>query len=251
MLKDYYRILSVRPNASQADIRKRFNEMTAELRALSEADQDGEASERFDDLLEAYAVLSDARRKRAYDRQCRLRNVVPAPQEPARATRKPAVVRQPPAARSLARARNETFGMDPAIRFMIVVGTLASWTGLSVLAYSFLVPGQAVFAGLVGLGSLPLLYGGGAQLQHYFALHGERILIGNHWGVRQTCLNLSDIRQIEILPCGPLAHCVRIDTVIGAVSFRTLIGPDKLRRLVASVTKRQPSVAVPGPEEIE
>lgn len=62
-MKDYYRILGVKPGASKEQIRRAYREQAKELHP----DYYGKDSGPFIDLQEAYAVLSDPARRRAYE----------------------------------------------------------------------------------------------------------------------------------------------------------------------------------------
>lgn len=85
MQKDYYLILGVSTNASTGEVKAAFRRRALELHP----DRSGLGSEPFQQLQEAYAVLSDPDRRRRYDQQrgaepVRRRPWGPAP-EPIRA----------------------------------------------------------------------------------------------------------------------------------------------------------------------
>lgn len=63
--KDYYEILGVSKDASQAEIRKAFQKKAAALHP--DVNKAPDAQEKFKDVSEAYAVLSDEEKRRRYD----------------------------------------------------------------------------------------------------------------------------------------------------------------------------------------
>jgi molecular chaperone DnaJ len=66
MPRDYYEVLNVSRDASDADIKKSFRRLARELHPDVNA-HDPEAEEKFKEAAEAYEVLSDAERRRTYD----------------------------------------------------------------------------------------------------------------------------------------------------------------------------------------
>ena len=66
MSTDYYKLLGVAKEASAADIKKAFRKRALELHPDKNPD-DPNAEEKFKDLNEAYAVLSDEEKRRQYD----------------------------------------------------------------------------------------------------------------------------------------------------------------------------------------
>ncbi|BAZ94082.1 chaperone protein DnaJ [Thiohalobacter sp. COW1] len=64
--KDFYEILGVQKNASEADIKKAYRRMAQKFHPDRNPD-DEEALNRFKEVKEAYEVLSDARKRAAYD----------------------------------------------------------------------------------------------------------------------------------------------------------------------------------------
>lgn len=63
--RDYYRILGVSPEATTEEIKSAFRRLALELHP----DRSGADSGPFREVLEAYGVLSDPERRRAYDQQ--------------------------------------------------------------------------------------------------------------------------------------------------------------------------------------
>lgn len=67
MPRDYYEVLGVERGASEAEIKKAFRGLARQLHP-DVNDHDPEAEEKFKEAAEAYEVLSDAERRRTYDR---------------------------------------------------------------------------------------------------------------------------------------------------------------------------------------
>jgi molecular chaperone DnaJ len=67
MPRDYYEILGVSRSAGEADIKKAFRRLARELHPDTNTD-DPQAEDKFKEAAEAYEVLSDAERRRQYDR---------------------------------------------------------------------------------------------------------------------------------------------------------------------------------------
>jgi curved DNA-binding protein len=65
--RDYYQILNVNKNASQAEIKKAYRKLAREFHPDVNPD-DPNAEEKFKDINEAYQVLSDAEKREKYDR---------------------------------------------------------------------------------------------------------------------------------------------------------------------------------------
>ncbi len=64
--RDYYEVLGVARNASEADIKKSFKRLAMKHHPDRNPDDKG-AEERFKEIKEAYDVLGDARKRAAYD----------------------------------------------------------------------------------------------------------------------------------------------------------------------------------------
>lgn len=65
MPRDYYEVLGVSRDASEAEIKKAFRRLARELHP--DVNQEPDAEDRFKEAAEAYEVLSDAERRRTYD----------------------------------------------------------------------------------------------------------------------------------------------------------------------------------------
>ncbi|MCX6010879.1 MAG: DnaJ domain-containing protein [Chloroflexi bacterium] len=66
-MKDYYRILGVPENASQAEIKKAFRKLAFQHHPDTNPGKEEEATERFKEINEAYGVLGDENRRQQYD----------------------------------------------------------------------------------------------------------------------------------------------------------------------------------------
>jgi DnaJ-class molecular chaperone len=66
MPRDYYDVLGVQRDANQAEVKTAFRKLARELHP-DVNDHDPEAEEKFKEAAEAYEVLSDPERRRAYD----------------------------------------------------------------------------------------------------------------------------------------------------------------------------------------
>src|SRR6478735_10005417 len=66
MPRDYYEVLGVQRDATEAEIKKAFRGLARELHP-DVNDHDPEAEDKFKEAAEAYEVLSDAERRRTYD----------------------------------------------------------------------------------------------------------------------------------------------------------------------------------------
>ncbi len=64
--KDYYEVLGVAKNVSDADLKKAFKRMAMKLHPDRNPD-DKDAEEKFKEAKEAYDILSDAKKRAAYD----------------------------------------------------------------------------------------------------------------------------------------------------------------------------------------
>lgn len=67
MPKDYYQVLGVPKSASENDIRKAYKKLAVKTHPDKNPD-DPKASDKFKEISEAYAVLSDKEKKHTYDR---------------------------------------------------------------------------------------------------------------------------------------------------------------------------------------
>lgn len=76
--KDYYAVLGVPKNASQADISKAYRKLARDLHPDARPN-DAEAESRFKEVGEAYGVLSNAEKRKEYDQ---VRDMVGAPGGP-------------------------------------------------------------------------------------------------------------------------------------------------------------------------
>jgi curved DNA-binding protein len=65
--KDYYKVLGVERNASEADIRKAYRKLAMQYHP-DRNPNDKQAEERFKEINEAYQVLSDSQKRAHYDR---------------------------------------------------------------------------------------------------------------------------------------------------------------------------------------
>ena len=65
--RDYYEVLGVDKNASEADIKKAFKKMARKYHPDLNPDKKQEAEAKFKEVNEAYEVLSDAQKKAQYD----------------------------------------------------------------------------------------------------------------------------------------------------------------------------------------
>lgn len=65
--KDLYKVFEVPRSASQSDIKKKYRELTRKYHP-DRNQGSKEASEKFSEVAEAYEVLSDAKKRRLYDR---------------------------------------------------------------------------------------------------------------------------------------------------------------------------------------
>src|SRR4051812_19204520 len=67
MPRDYYEVLGVERNASEADLKRAFRKLARELHPDVNS-HDPEAEEKFKEAAEAYEVLSDPEKRGTYDR---------------------------------------------------------------------------------------------------------------------------------------------------------------------------------------
>jgi curved DNA-binding protein len=65
--KDYYQILGLNHNVSEEEIKRAYRKLALQYHPDHHPD-DSESEEKFREISEAYAVLSDAKKRREYDR---------------------------------------------------------------------------------------------------------------------------------------------------------------------------------------
>ncbi|MEB3262800.1 MAG: J domain-containing protein [Synechococcus sp.] len=99
-MPSHYTLLQLAPDASPQDLRQAFRSLSKRFHPDTTTLPPAEAAVAFQRLQEAYAVLSDPQRRRAYDDQLRraAAAVVAAPPPPApvrRVVRRPEPVRRP------------------------------------------------------------------------------------------------------------------------------------------------------------
>ena len=70
MEQDYYRILGIREDASEEEIKKRYRILAKKYHPDTNPG-DGEAEQRFKEAGIAYAVLGDPKKRREYDQRRR------------------------------------------------------------------------------------------------------------------------------------------------------------------------------------
>ncbi|EAL50084.2 DnaJ family protein [Entamoeba histolytica HM-1:IMSS] len=68
MGKDYYQILGVDKNCSDAELKKAYKKLALKWHPDRNINNQQEASEKFKEIAEAYSVLSDPKKKEIYDR---------------------------------------------------------------------------------------------------------------------------------------------------------------------------------------
>ncbi|RJX22856.1 MAG: molecular chaperone DnaJ [Ammonifex sp.] len=66
--RDYYEVLGVGKNATQEDIKKAYRKLARQYHPDANADNKEAAAEKFREITEAYAVLSDQEKRSQYDR---------------------------------------------------------------------------------------------------------------------------------------------------------------------------------------
>ena len=66
-MKDYYKILGIPEDASQQDIKSAFRKLAFKYHPDTNPGNERQAEERFKEINEAYAVLSDKTKRRQYD----------------------------------------------------------------------------------------------------------------------------------------------------------------------------------------
>ena len=66
--KDYYEVLGVSKDASEADIKKAFRKLAVKYHPDKNRDNPEEAEKKFKEINEAYSILSDKTKRAQYDR---------------------------------------------------------------------------------------------------------------------------------------------------------------------------------------
>ena len=66
-MKDYYRILGIPENCSEADIKKAFRKLAFQYHPDTNPGHEKQAEEKFKEINEAYGVLGDKDKRRQYD----------------------------------------------------------------------------------------------------------------------------------------------------------------------------------------
>lgn len=64
--KDYYKVLEIKKNANAADIKKAYRKLS--LKYHPDKNPSDDASSKFAEIATAYSVLSDADKRKIYDR---------------------------------------------------------------------------------------------------------------------------------------------------------------------------------------
>ncbi len=64
--RDYYEVLGVPKNASQEDLKAAFRRLARQFHP--DVNKEPDAEEKFKEINEAYAILSDSQKRDAYDR---------------------------------------------------------------------------------------------------------------------------------------------------------------------------------------
>lgn len=93
-MASYYELLELPPSASPQDLRQAFRSLSKRFHPDTTALPQPEAEQAFQQLQQAYAVLSDPDARRRYDAELRLASLAAA----ARAASRPAVMVPPAAA---------------------------------------------------------------------------------------------------------------------------------------------------------
>lgn len=65
--EDYYKLLGVEKNASDAEIKKSYRRMAMKFHPDRNKDNPGQSEQKFKEIKEAYEVLSDPKKRSAYD----------------------------------------------------------------------------------------------------------------------------------------------------------------------------------------
>ena len=65
---NYYKVLGVPPNASSCDIKKAYHQLALQVHPDKNPEDKEAAEEKFKQVAEAYAVLSDPKKRNSYDK---------------------------------------------------------------------------------------------------------------------------------------------------------------------------------------
>uniref|UniRef100_A0A8C9AHQ0 J domain-containing protein n=1 Tax=Prolemur simus TaxID=1328070 RepID=A0A8C9AHQ0_PROSS len=65
---NYYKVLGVPQNASSSDIKKAYHQLALQVHPDKNPENKEAAEEKFKQVAEAYAVLSDAKKRNDYDK---------------------------------------------------------------------------------------------------------------------------------------------------------------------------------------
>ena len=66
-MKDFYQILGVAHNASSSEIAKAYKKLALKWHPDKNADNVGQATEKFKEIADAYQILNDSQEREKYD----------------------------------------------------------------------------------------------------------------------------------------------------------------------------------------